>query len=46
MSLSYYDMGRLGAEHLSKLVPEFLSDYLSSTEPPAILADGVRIFFR
>src|SRR5579862_5573659 len=41
VSRSYYDMGRLGAAHLSKLVPEFLTDYLSSTEPPALLVDDL-----
>jgi hypothetical protein len=46
VSRSYYDMGRLGAANLSKLVPEFLTDYLSSTEPPATLVgDLVFVFF-
>jgi hypothetical protein len=45
VSRSYYDMGRLGAAHLSKLVPEFLADYLSSTEQPTLLVDDLVFLF-
>jgi len=46
VSRSYYDMGRLGAANLSKLVPDFFTDYLSSTEPPTLLVDDlVFVFF-
>jgi hypothetical protein len=38
-------MGRLGAAHLSEVVPEFLTDYLSSTEQPALLADDLAFVF-
>jgi hypothetical protein len=46
VSRSYYDMGRLGAAHLSKVVPDFLADYLSSTKQPTLLVDDlVFVFF-
>ncbi len=45
VSQSYYDMGRMGAASISKQVPEFLADYISSTEPPPFLADDLAFVF-
>jgi hypothetical protein len=46
VSKSYYDMGRVGAALIDRQVPNFLSDYLSSTEPPQILdSDLAFVFF-
>jgi hypothetical protein len=46
VSQSYYDMGRVGAASISRFVPEFLNDYLASTELPTIIAnDLVFVFF-
>jgi hypothetical protein len=45
VSRQYYDMGRLGAANLTRLVPGFLDDYLSSTEPPTILVEDLVFSF-
>ncbi len=45
VSQSYYDMGRIGATAISNLGPEFLADYTSSTEQPAVLVNDVAFVF-
>jgi hypothetical protein len=45
VSQAYYDMGRVGAASIDEIVPDFLEDYLTSTEVPAILADDLAFVF-
>jgi hypothetical protein len=45
VSRAYYNMGYLGAAHLSKVVPGFLEDYLNSTEHRPHLADDLVFVF-
>jgi len=45
VSRSYYDMGRFGALEIGKQVSGFFDDYMSSTEPPAILTDELAFVF-
>jgi hypothetical protein len=45
VSKSYYDMGRVGAALIDRQIPNFLSDYLSSTEPPQTLDSELAFVF-
>jgi hypothetical protein len=45
VSQSYYDMGRVGAALIDRQIPNFLSDYLSSTEPPQSLDSELAFVF-
>ena len=45
VSQSYYDMGQKGAAIIDKQIPNFLSDYLSSTPPPPILSSDLAFTF-
>jgi hypothetical protein len=45
VSNAYYDMGRVGASIIDREVPNFLADYLSSTEPPQTLDPELAFVF-
>jgi hypothetical protein len=45
VSQSYYDMGLKGAAIIDKKIPDFLTDYLSSTPPPPTLSSDLAFTF-